>query len=180
MKNKEPLNILFLGHSLIEFFDWQARFPGHNVANLGVAGETVEGLLERTDGIVADYPSSDLIFVMTGTNNIAMEDYDFIGPYGMIINKLKSAYPEATIHIHSVLPVMLEWITQEVIEDVNRSIKMLASRTGVEFVDLYPRFIDEGGVPVAEYFLDDGVHLSDRGYEVWAGVLEVLINRGDD
>ncbi|HDH01537.1 MAG TPA: GDSL family lipase, partial [Nitrospirae bacterium] len=49
-------DILFLGHSLIEFFDWQTRFPDHRVASLGVAGETVEGLLSRLDGIIKEYP----------------------------------------------------------------------------------------------------------------------------
>jgi hypothetical protein len=39
------MNILFLGHSLIEFFDWQKRFPDHLAVNLGKAGESVEGLL---------------------------------------------------------------------------------------------------------------------------------------
>jgi lysophospholipase L1-like esterase len=72
------MNILFLGHSLIEFFDWQKRFPAHTVRNLGVAGESVEGLLSRLDGIIKTYPEADLIFIMTGINNIAMEDFDFL------------------------------------------------------------------------------------------------------
>jgi len=38
--------ILFIGDSLTEFFDWQKRFPGHKVVNLGSAGETVETLFD--------------------------------------------------------------------------------------------------------------------------------------
>ncbi len=180
MKKTKQLNILFLGHSLIEFFDWEERFPGHNVANLGVAGETVEGLLGRLDRVITRHPSADLIFIMTGTNDIAMEYLDFIIPYGVLIDRLNAAWPDARIHTHSVLPIMIEWIDPQVIEDANRAIQELASEKGVEYIDLYSRFVDEEGMPVREYFLDDGVHLSDRGYEVWAGVLETLINGDGD
>jgi lysophospholipase L1-like esterase len=180
MKNKEPLNILFLGHSLIEFFDWEARFPEHNVANLGVAGETVEGLLGRLDRVITRHPSADLIFIMTGTNDIAMEYLDFTIPYGVLIDRLKAAWPDARIHSHSVLPIMIEWIDPGVIVEANRAIRRLASEKGVEYIDLYSRFVDEERMPVREYFLDDGVHLSQRGYEVWAEVLEPLITGDGD
>ena len=66
------MRILFIGHSLIEFFDWQKRFPGHSAVTLGVAGETTEVLLARIDRIRGAHPSADLIFLMTGLNNICL------------------------------------------------------------------------------------------------------------
>ena len=41
------MDMLFIGHSLVEFFDWQVRFPGHRAANLGVAGESVADIRSR-------------------------------------------------------------------------------------------------------------------------------------
>ncbi len=35
--------ILFTGDSLIEYFEWAARFPEHRIHNMGWSGETVEG-----------------------------------------------------------------------------------------------------------------------------------------
>ena len=40
-------HLLFIGDSLIQFFDWQKRFPAYQITNLGVAGESVQGLLAR-------------------------------------------------------------------------------------------------------------------------------------
>ncbi len=170
------MDILFLGHSLIEFFDWQGRFPAHRVANLGVAGETVEGLLSRLEGIIKANPRADLIFIMTGINNLAMEDFDFLDPYREIIKKVASAYPDAKIYIHGLLPTLVDFIENESIRRVNVSIENLAKDAGVEFIDLYRHFIDRRGMPVKEYLLDDGVHLTDKGYSVWAGVLEEIID----
>jgi lysophospholipase L1-like esterase len=171
------VNILFLGHSLIEFFDWQRRLPSHKVANLGVAGETVEGLLSRLEGIINAYPQADLIFIMTGINNVAMENLDFLAPYRRIIGKLSAAYPKANIYIHSLLPVLVDFIEPDNIREVNVSLKVFAADTGSEFIDLYRHFVDEHGMPLQDYLLDDGVHLTDKGYEVWSGVLEEIINR---
>ena len=176
MSDRKPLNILFLGHSLVEFFDWQERFPDHNVVNLGVAGETVEGLMDRIGYIAKKYPQADMIFVMTGANNIAMEDYDFMSSYERIIVRLCSSYPEAKIYVHRVLPIILEWVPGKKIEEINELIRLLAERTGVEYLDMYRYFVDGDGNPIKGCLLDDGVHLSDTGYEVWAEVLEGMIS----
>jgi len=96
------MDILFIGHSLIEFFDWQKRFPSHKVSNLGVAGETVERLLLRLERIIKRHPSADIIFLMTGLNNLAMGDTGFLDPYRKIIETLSSAYPSARVYIKRV------------------------------------------------------------------------------
>lgn len=170
-------DILLIGHSLIEFFDWQSHFQDHRVVSLGVAGETVEGLLSRIDGITREYPHFDLVFIMTGTNNVAMEDFDFMYPYREIIEKLSAAYPKTKIFIHSILPVILEWITDEDIQRANRSIKKMAKATGVEFLDIYKLFVDIEGKALKDYLLEDGVHLSNKGYAVWTDALDRIVNQ---
>lgn len=171
------MNILFLGHSLIEFYDWQKRFPAHKAVNLGVAGETVEGLLSRIDRITKEHPSADLIFIMTGLNNIAIDDFGFFSAYEKILKKLTSAYPSARIFMHSILPVIMDFISNETIKNVNESLKKLAVETGVELLDIYNLFLDEKGRVIKGYLLDDGVHLSDKGYKVWAKAVEEVIEQ---
>ncbi|HDH11134.1 MAG TPA: GDSL family lipase [Nitrospirae bacterium] len=170
------MDILFIGHSLIEFFDWQKKFSAHRVANLGVAGETVEGLLARIDKIIKECSSVDLIFIMTGLNNVAMEDFDFFDSYKKILERLSTAYPSARIFIHSLLPTTVDFIPDESIRNVNDSLKYLLRDTKVEFLDVYKLFVNRAGRPVKDYLLDDGVHLSDKGYAVWSKALEEIIN----
>lgn len=169
------MNILFIGHSLIEFFDWQERFPAHRAVNLGVAGETVEGLLARVGAIINKYSSADVIVIMTGLNNIAMDDFNFFGPLVNTLEKLSVAYPAARIILTSILPTNLEFVTNESIRKVNISMRSLAERQDIEFMDIYDLFVDEKGNARAELLLDDGVHLSDKGYAVWSKALEPVI-----
>jgi lysophospholipase L1-like esterase len=169
--------ILFIGDSLVEFFDWNARFPGHDIANLGRAGETVEGLLSRLGGMIRKHFSPDLIFIMTGINNVAMEDFDFLGSYRKILEELSASYPQSRIFIHSLLPTLLPWVGNSSIQEVNRSLAQMAEENGAGYIDLYRRFVDEKGVPVKDYLRPDGVHLSEEGYAVWAEALKGMVKQ---
>jgi len=90
---------------------------------------------------------------------------------------LSAAYPNANMFIHSLLPVLVDFISNDSILNINDSIKALAGEMRVEFVDVHKYFIDKQGKPVKDYLLDDGVHLSGEGYNVWSGALEEIINR---
>ena len=169
--------LLYIGDSLIELFDWRARFYGHDVVNLGRAGETVEGLLSRAGEIVRAYPCPDLVFVMTGINNVTMEDFGFLDSYRKILDRFSVACPPARIFVHSLLPTLPSRITNESILDVNRSLAKIAEGKGVKFIDLYWSFIDETGQPIEDYLMEDGIHLSDEGYAVWAEELEKIIEQ---
>jgi lysophospholipase L1-like esterase len=170
------MHILFIGHSLIEFFDWQRRFSSHSTVNLGVAGETVEGLLSRTEHIIKSHPSADLIFLMTGLNNIAMDDFDFFGPYNKIVQTLSIAYPKAGIVVNSILPTLVEFIDNDSIKKSNQTLMTLADENNVQYIDAYALFIDKSGNPIKEYFSPDGVHLNNKGYEIWSGTIEKVIS----
>lgn len=165
------MNILFVGDSLIEYLDWQERFPDHTVMNLGAAGESVQGLLSRTVIIKEICSEADLIFIMSGINNVAMGDNDFIDVYKVIIEKLSILYPDARIFINSLLPVSVDFISNELIQRTNEFLKILADKMNVFYLDIYRKFIDTKGMPIREYLLEDGVHLSRTGYVAWSRVI---------
>ncbi len=168
-------NIAFIGDSLTEYFDWQERFPGCRVINLGVSGETVEGLLDRLERVRSRINDPDIIFIMTGINNIAMEQYDIAGDYKEIVSKLTSWLKNSKIVVQSVLPVRLEWVNNNVIQDINRHLKQIAGEFSAKYLDVYGLFIDSQGNPTSENLLDDGVHLSEEGYRVWAGAVDAFL-----
>ncbi len=99
------MNILFVGDSLIEYLDWQERFPDHTVTNLGVAGESVQGLLSRIIVIKEVCSEADFIFIMSGINNVAMGDNDFIDFYKVIIESYHSLYLEVVYRIVMRFPI---------------------------------------------------------------------------
>ena len=172
-------NFLFMGDSLIEFFNWQERFPDKKILNYGIAGETAEGLFSRLPHIIDRVKSPDLVMIMTGINNVAMEDYGFLFTYEKIISRLRGTYGQAAIAITSLLPVDLFFLG-DAIPRVNRKLKDIAQKNKILYLDLYPLFIDENSRAITSCFEADGVHLSAEGYEVWASALESTLFPGLD
>ena len=162
---------LFIGDSLIEFFNWQKRFPDRKIHNFGSAGETAEGLLARLPKIIRRFEVPELVMIMIGTNNLAMEDYGFPVTYTGIIGLLQENYPQATIVMTSLLPVQLYFLG-EAVPRINRRLQSVAREKNIIYLDLYPLFLGPDGKPIREYFDIDGVHLSDQGYETWARAIE--------
>jgi lysophospholipase L1-like esterase len=113
---------------------------------------------------------------MSGINNVAMGDIDFLDFYRAILERLGLAYPGARILVNSLLPVGMDFIENESILNVNNTLKELSGDTGVDFLDIHKLFIDETGEPVRDYLLCDGVHVSEKGYNVWSEALEKIIN----
>jgi lysophospholipase L1-like esterase len=167
--------LLFIGDSLIEFYDWASRFPDHTVYNLGIAGETVDGLSRRLERVLRDLEAVDSIFIMSGINNLAMEDSSFIGTYRGVIRALTARYPAARIFVQSLLPVLYPFISNDAVQEMNLKLKSLAAEEGVSYLNIHDRFLDNNGKPDPACLVEDGVHVSSKGYGVWSAEIEKLL-----
>jgi len=170
-------NLVFVGDSLTEWFDWQRRFPQYRVINLGISGEPVEGLLNRRELIRASINDPDFIFLMTGINNLAMEQHDIMLPYREIVRNLTTWYKAAVIVVQSILPVDLPWISNAIIKNANSQLEQIARDYNADYLDIYRLFVDSDENPFHGYLSDDGVHLASKGYEVWSNEVETFLNR---
>jgi hypothetical protein len=67
--------IAMVGDSLSELAPWNGMFPNEEIANYGISGDTVEGVLARVPCILASHASK--LFVMIGINNLrAVGEFD--------------------------------------------------------------------------------------------------------
>jgi lysophospholipase L1-like esterase len=169
------MRLLFIGDSLIEFYDWKHRFSDHEVSNYGIAGETAEGLFSRLPGVLERVAAPDFVFIMTGINNMAMGDRDFPGTYRKIIGQIRRISPSSKIYVQSLLPVLFTFISNDEIRDINMGLRKMAEEENVFYCDIHAVFLDPSGGPRASYLLDDGVHLSDEGYRAWSAEIEKLL-----
>jgi len=171
MTEPKHSNLLFVGDSLIEYFDWQARFPTLQVSNQGVAGETAQGLRRRCQEIVTTVPAPDWLLIMIGTNNVVMEDFSFLPTYEAIIDTLVKAYPKSSIVVNGLFPMQLPWLGHEAVADLNQYLAQLAQKKSCSYLD---------GCKVVgnnKFFMADGVHISDQGYELWSAAVEEILTQ---
>jgi lysophospholipase L1-like esterase len=164
--------LVFIGDSLTQWFDWQSRFPDYDVMNLGISGETVEGLLNRRERLRVQLVDPDVLFLMTGINNLANEQYELAEPYQEIVRNLTTWYKKSTLVVQSILPVELTWISNRIIMDTNRRLEQIAREHRADYLDVYRHFVDAAGNVRRGFLQEDGVHLSNKGYEAWASQVE--------
>jgi lysophospholipase L1-like esterase len=169
--------LVFIGDSLTEWFNWQKRFPEYQVVNLGIAGERVEELLSRLPDVHREVKNPDMIFFMTGINNIGYGVYDIIGVYRQIVSDLRNQYKTAKLVLQSILPVDLPMADNAETRKINQQIEALANELGAEYLDIHCLFVDAKGNPKSGLLQDDGVHLSSKGYEVWADEVERFLEK---
>ncbi len=163
---------MFIGDSLTEFYDWERRFPQHKVFNLGISGERIEELFERLPRVFAKINEVDFVFIMTGINNIAMEDFDVISTYRNIVKEMTSNYRNAVVVVQNILPVALYWIDNKLIRAINITLREISEKYNAEYLDIYTLFITQDDKANRLCLLDDGVHISNKGYEIWSQAVE--------
>ncbi len=167
----EKKKFVFLGDSLVADFNWQNRMPFFEVINLGIPGETTQGLQGRLASVISGLKSPDIILVSIGTNDVLGENYSFTAGLDKIIINLSKAFPETEIIVNSLFPIQTNFLTDEAILRINNEINDMTRRTGSCFLNMFDRFKGSGSA----LFQADGVHLTEKAYDLWArSIMETL------
>lgn len=159
--------IILLGDSLVADHDWQSRMPSYKVTNLGVPGAMTSDLLESLPEIKQQTKFTDVIMIMVGTNDLLAGNFEFINTLKKIFVQLNHDFPTAEILSCSLFPMKLPHMSDYTIDNLNSHIEAFTMQTGCCFLDIHRRLSDSDQ-PV---FQEDGIHLTEMAYEVWARAL---------
>jgi lysophospholipase L1-like esterase len=164
------IKLLMLGDSLVEWGDWSKHLPGVAVINRGIAGEMTEELSARLMEEIDACPDPDAVLVQSGTNNLLMGYMFFPAIFTTMMQRLRLCYPQTPLILCSLTPMPI--VPAHDLQQVNGELAQVAA--GIEncvFLDLVGPFT-ERCLPITHPgFLSDQVHLSTRGYQVWADAI---------
>lgn len=159
--------ILLLGDSLIADHDWQSRMPSCKITNLGVPGAMTSDLFASLPDVKQQVGYADVITIMVGTNDLLSGNYEFINTLKKIFIQLSHDFPTAEILVCSLFPMELAHMSDYTIPNLNSHIEAFTMQTGCCFLDTHSRFSDSE-LPI---FQEDGVHITEAAYEIWARAL---------
>lgn len=178
------INLLFIGDSIT--FGWTAQgktvwdreFAGWKAANFGVPGDTTAGVLWRiTHGEVVGL-NPKAIVLLIGTNDLTEGTRlaTISENIGKIIGEFKKISPNARIVVVGVLPRgrTEQESYQNQIKLLNQSLAKLDNGTDIRYLDFGAELLTDK--KVSEEMLPDFLHLSDKGYEIWAKGLQPLLS----
>ena len=157
-----------LGDSLIEWGDWETLLPDYRIINRGIAGEEVEGLSVRLADEILATETPEYILIMAGTNNLLMGNLFFPAIFNTMLMRLQQFCPESNIVVNGILPMDIAELQKSTIDTVNRELEHTAGKSGCSFLDMNSAYATHCLPITKPCFMHDGVHLSTRGYQVWA------------
>lgn len=163
------LNIL-VGDSLSMWFPSYLLPRNHFWLNQGISGENSGQIRDRLHFFAKTRPNK--IYVMVGTNDLRQGKSDtvILNNIQAIVQRLKLNHPQGEIVVQSILPTRNASISNDRIRRLNQNIAAITRREGSIFLDVHSVLTDDRGELRSE-LTTDGIHLSDRGYEVWQSLL---------
>lgn len=174
------VELLFLGDSITEGWEgagkaaWQKFYGPRKAMNAGIGGDRTQHVLWRLDnGNVAGI-SPKVAVVMIGTNNAAANDpADTAAGIEAIVARLRDKLPETKVLLLAVFPrgATPDDPLRRKNAAVNETIAKLTDGEHVFFLDIGPKFLTADGT-LEKAIMPDLLHLSPRGYEIWAESIE--------
>jgi beta-glucosidase len=192
------VDVAFLGDSLTHKWNkegkpvWE-RYYEHrsdpssrnflDVANFGVGGDRTQHVLWRIENGNFAHLSPRLIVLEIGSNNLRQDSpRETADGVIAILQQLKIRLPDAQILLLALFPrgASPDDSARAKIRETNRILAGLDDADGIHFLDIGQKFLAADGTIPPEV-MHDSVHLTERGYEIWARAMEPrlteLINR---
>lgn len=170
----DKTDVVFAGDSITARGRFDEFFPNASLLNRGIGSDTTEGLFNRMDEILSHNPKK--IFIMIGINDLGngISQETSMEYYEKIIKMIKTESPNCEMFVESVLPTTT--IDLDKIVQFNSELKALCENEGIDYIDLYSLFFDNGAIDT-ELISADGVHLNGKGYSKWITAINDYVER---
>jgi lysophospholipase L1-like esterase len=160
-----------LGDSITAEMPWREAFPEAAVVNLGIAGDTTTGVLDRLDTVMAT--GAKTIVLLIGINDLQLHraaPADVAERHAEILRRLVAT----GIQVVAVSLFTGYSDLRDRVAAVNARLKRsCSSPPQCIFLDLNAALSDDGLLKPAYTY--DGIHLNADGYKVWVRNLSGLI-----
>jgi lysophospholipase L1-like esterase len=191
---KGDMSIIFLGDSITEGWEgagkqvWADRFAPLGAANLGIGGDRTQHVLYRIDNGNLDGLASPksgaapgLVVLMIGTNNTHDNSAEEIAQgIQAVVQHLATKLPQTPVLVLGVFPrgekasdpsrFKIADINHRVEQWVADRAKERSVKPRVEFLDFGDKFLEKDG-SISPEIMPDFLHLSPRGYQIWADAI---------
>lgn len=192
-----PVQVLFIGDSITQGWDavgrsvWDRHFerPPRNAVNMGIGGDRTQHVLWRLDpaggaaleAFKPPAPQPRVAVLMIGTNNCNGTDHtppEIAAGVESVVLSLRATLPETRVLLLGILPRGRAVDSARLkAAEVNTLLARLDDHQSggwVRFADLSDHFLADDG-SVRPDLMPDGLHLSEKGYQVWADAMERIL-----
>tara|TARA_B100001778_G_scaffold171095_1_gene140616 strand:+ start:141 stop:728 length:588 start_codon:yes stop_codon:yes gene_type:complete len=170
----ENKHVVFTGSSSIRIWENLFEiFKDSTIINTGFGGSKASDLLYYIDELVINFNPKKVV-IYEGDNDInSGQEINFIYKNILkIIERIKDKNHKIKIILISAKPSISRWHLRDKYIQLNQKYRELANKSDfIEFADTWSAMI-ENGVLKKDIFIEDGLHLNEKGYEIWEKTLK--------
>ena len=170
-------SVLFLGSSTIVSWDTVAAFPGISTINRGVWSSSLYDAVQRVDRLVLPY-APRVIVLYAGDNDInsGATAEQVAVEFERFAFAVWAKLPQTRIVFIGLKPSIQRWLQIYRMRAANTLIREFCERDDrLAFLDVDGAMLGWDEKPRKELFLEDGLHLSAQGYQLWSVLLRPLL-----
>ena len=169
--------VVFVGSSTIRFWDLAASFPDIRILNRGIASSELIDAVRHVDRLVLRHEPR-LVVLYAGDNDIAAGrlSEQIAVDFERFVRAVHTKLPQTRILFLAIKPSIQRWINldrQRATNDLIRGICERDDRLG--FLDVGYAMLGWDERPRRELFVEDGLHLSPQGYQLWSTMIRPLL-----
>ncbi len=171
-------DLLFLGDSITQGWGgqkavWEKAFGAYKPANFGIGGDRTQHVLWRITNGELEMIKPKAVVLMIGTNNSSPDE-----PEGTargvtkIVETIRAKLPATKILLLAVFPRGPGATDRLRVKNdaVNATISKLHDGKNVHYLDIGAKFLEADGTLTREV-MPDLLHLSAKGYQIWADAI---------
>jgi lysophospholipase L1-like esterase len=181
---KGGIEVLFLGDSITDAWRngaqrklWDERFAPLKAANFGISGDRTQHVLWRIQNGEFEGLTPKVVCLMIGTNNIGQKNPESaasaVAGIQAIVKEIHARSPKTKILLQAVFPrgEKPDHPHRAVIKEINEAAAKLddGGKT-VRFIDFGAKFAEADGT-LTKQVMPDFLHLSEKGYQIWADAI---------
>lgn len=169
--------VVFAGSSSIRLWNLAKSFPDWKYVNVGFGGSEIRDTTHFLDRLILPHAPKTIVFY-AGDNDIAKKrtPEQLRDDFAAFAKAVHTKLPETRIFYLPVKPSIARWKMYDVQQKANALVKATCdgdARLG--YIDIVPVTLGEDGKPKPEFFVKDGLHLSEAGYLAWSAIVKKAI-----
>jgi lysophospholipase L1-like esterase len=162
--------------------NWKKNFFGWNAANFGWGADSIQNILWRLRNGELDGVHPKVIVILAGTNNVGNQPgneekvADIVQGFRALLASCRERAPDSKIILTAIFPRNDNLAVLPEIKQINDELAKLADGKMVFYLNVNDRLADVDG-KLFDGMTIDNLHLSVKGYQVWADGLRPLLTK---
>ena len=168
--------IVFAGSSSIRLWtSLEKDMAPYNIIQRGYGGAKLSDFAVYTSRIIDSHSCKAIVLFVA--NDITGSDQDkkpeeVASLFRYILKTIRKSHPVTPVFWIEITPTASRWKVWPEIQKANALIKNVCDKgKNTYFITTSYAFLNEKGLPKDELFRDDQLHLTEKGYAVWTGII---------